>query len=123
LDFPLSLPECRQACLARQTLALEAFHIRTWLRLGLLRPFLLFLLRPNQIHRHLIPGTAFERATRPFLLPAPMPQAQVQAAPLLEEKRDFDPQALISNLHHPFLHDQYQTRRRESDILEPNFAI
>jgi len=75
------------------------------------------------IDRHLIPRATFERSARPLLLPAPVPHAQVHSSPWLEEKWDFDSQALITNIRDPFLHDQYQTRRRESNILEPNFAI
>ena len=42
--------------------------------------------------RHLTPGATFERVPRPILL---------HAAPLLEEKRDFDPQALTPEYPSP----------------------
>jgi len=45
----------------------------------------------------IIPSATFERATSSFLL---------HAAPLLEEKWDFDSQALIPNIRDPFLHDR-----------------
>ena len=58
-----------------------------------------FHLRLHHIHSdwHLIPGATFERATRPLFL---------HSAPLLEEKWDFDSQALIPNVRDPFLHDR-----------------
>jgi len=58
---------------------------------------LAFHLRFDQIHRHLIPRATFERATCSLLL---------HATPLLEEKWDFGSQALIPNIHDPFLHDR-----------------
>jgi len=63
-------------------------------------------LRFHQTHifRHLIPGATFERSARFFLLPVPLPQAQVHAAPLLEKEGNLGPQTLISNISDPFLH-------------------
>jgi hypothetical protein len=46
---------------------------------------------------HLIPGAPFKDSSRSFLL---------DSSPLLEEKRDFDSQALISDISDPFLHDR-----------------
>jgi hypothetical protein len=56
---------------------------------------LVFHLNLHHIHPywHLIPGATFERSTRPLLL---------NASPLLEDKWDFDSQALISNISGPF---------------------
>ena len=70
------------------------------------------------IDRHLVPRAAFERATRPLFL---------DAAPLLEEKWDLDPQALISNIRDPFLHDRScaGTRLAADDgwLIHPCLAV
>src|SRR5829696_2077838 len=45
-----SQPAHLRACLAHQTLVLEAFHIRTWLKLSLLLLFLLSQCNPESLH-------------------------------------------------------------------------
>jgi len=71
-----------------------------------LKSFVLFVpfafkdLRFHQIDRHLIPRATFECATCPFLL---------CAAPLFEEKWDFDSQALIPTIRDLLLHDWSRT--------------
>jgi hypothetical protein len=55
-----------------------------------------FYLSMHQAHSdwHLIPGSTFQDSPCPLLL---------HAAPLLEEKRDIGSQALILDIHDPFM--------------------
>jgi hypothetical protein len=61
---------------------------------------LAFHLSLYQISRHFIPSSSFECSSCPLLLHTP---------PLLEEKWNFDSQALIPNIRDPFLHDGSRT--------------
>jgi hypothetical protein len=66
----------------------------------------------TQAGGHLVPRPAFQRAPGPFLLPAPVPQAQVYSTPLLEKERDSRPQALIADFGHPSRLERTRPRGR-----------
>src|SRR3972149_4529596 len=73
------------------SLCLDIYALAKFVLTGYLRS------RQIRVDWHFIPSSAFKDSSCSFLL---------NPSPLLEEKWDFGPQALISNISDPFLHDR-----------------